>query len=426
MGEDDIGNAIIGGGFSGLAAAAVSGGVCFEAAARPGGLCATYELEGFRFEVGGGHWLWGASTGADALLAEFAQMRTYERSAAVYFAESGRLVPFPLQENLWALDAAVRKASANELDETSSASRTIDPGQTLDDWLLASFGPTLHQIFFGPFNDRYTAGLSSMIEPADPAKTPIDIERVRLGVDGPRSSAGYNATFRYPIGGLGNIARGLADSCDVRMEEAVTAIDTTDRVLMTDRGSYRYDNLITTVALDRGLGLAGLSASHSDPHTSVLVINIAAPRMPDTPTEHWLYVPDSVTGFHRVGFYSSIEPDFLPTRAKQSHVSMYVEFAFVGGDRPDPEAEGKLIADTLNELSSWGWIGEVEVADATWVEVGYTWTTPESSWVQQSLAALDDVGATSAGRYATWASDVGSQGILSSLQQGLAAGRLYR
>ena len=43
---------IIGAGFTGLGAGLTSGFKIFEASDEPGGICASYQKEGFRFEIG--------------------------------------------------------------------------------------------------------------------------------------------------------------------------------------------------------------------------------------------------------------------------------------------------------------------------------------------------------------------------------------
>jgi hypothetical protein len=73
-----------------------------------------------------------------------------------------------------------------------------------------------------------------------------------------------------------------------------------------------------------------------EPYNSVLVLNLGA-TLPDTPLArhgyHWLYVPDNRSGFHRIGYYSNVDPLFLPEehRNDRRHGSIYVEAAFQGG-----------------------------------------------------------------------------------------------
>ena len=74
----------------------------------------------------------------------------------------------------------------------------------MHDWLLDEFGPTLCEVFFFPFHERYTAGLYRTVEPQDAYKSP--------GVG--TASAGYNATFVYPTAGLDALTRALAERCN--------------------------------------------------------------------------------------------------------------------------------------------------------------------------------------------------------------------
>ena len=417
---------VVGGGMTGIAAGIAGDATVFEARDRAGGLCATYDVDGFRFEVGGGHWIWGSDPDVDRLLASVAELRTYRRDSAVWFAGDGREVPFPLQDNLWALDGPTRRACLAEIERAAPNTTPAESSTTLDEWLRNRFGPTLHARFFGPFNHRYTAGLSTTIAPDDPAKSPVDLERVRLGGAGPSADSGYNVSYRYPVGGLGALARSLATRCELHTNAPVLAIDPEDRSVETTIGTFDYEALVSTVALPRTMELAGLATDRPDPYTSVLVVNLAALRGSRTPDRQWFYVPDSRTGFHRVGFYSAVEADFLPATRRTSHVSLYAEFAFLPGDRPDPDAVRRLTAGTAAELASWGWIGDVEVSDATWVDVAYTWRMPGSTWLQRSREAVESAGIHVAGRYARWSSDVGGQGIISSLRDGLTVGGRLR
>ena len=55
--------------------------------------------------------------------------------------------------------------------------------------------PGYYELFFFPFNQRYTAGLFHEIAPQDLYKSPIDLNRVRQGACDAAPAAGYNPTF---------------------------------------------------------------------------------------------------------------------------------------------------------------------------------------------------------------------------------------
>ena len=86
---------IIGAGFTGLGAGLSSGFKIFEATDRPGGICASYKKSGFRFEVGGGHWIFGGDKFIIDLINRFSKCKRYIRKSAVFL-----LVTLKKQKNL--------------------------------------------------------------------------------------------------------------------------------------------------------------------------------------------------------------------------------------------------------------------------------------------------------------------------------------
>jgi protoporphyrinogen oxidase len=162
----------------------------------------------------------------------------------------------------------------------------------------------------------------------------------------------------------------------------------------------------------------------ADPYTSVLVLNIGAVRGTKCPLDHWVYLPASQAGFHRVGFYSNVDVSFLPSSARASHhrVSLYVERAYKGGQKPAPQEIREYSQATVKELQEWGFMGEAEVVDPTWIDVAYTWSWPGSQWRAAALKALEENDIQMVGRYARWV----FQGIADSLRDGLYVGAANR
>ena len=410
---------ILGAGFTGLAAGWSSGFPIYEAASAPGGICASYYLrpgdrerlpappadgEAYRFEIGGGHWIFGGEPRVLEFLRELAPLARYQRRASVYFASEGRRVPFPLQDHLHALGTDVADAARAEMATPFAGSVA-----TLRDWLLARFGPTLCERFFFPFHERYTAGLFTAIAPQDLYKSPT--ER-------PPSVPDYNQAFRYPEAGLDALARALAARCAIHYDKRAVKIDAARReVHFADGSQLRYERLLTTLPLSQMLELAGIALpERPDPSSGVLVLNLGAERGSRCPDDHWLYVPDARAGFHRMGCYSNVDPGFLPRSQRETGVALYVERALRA--EPGPAVVAAYAADVVRELQSWGWIGTVLACDPVWIEVAYTWAWPGSGWRGAAIAALESRGIVPVGRYARWR----FQGIAESVGDGLRAG----
>jgi protoporphyrinogen oxidase len=423
---------IVGAGMTGLAAGLASGLPVLEAAEGPGGICSSYYLgpgetqprpggarDGcYRFEIGGGHWIFGGDPAVLHFLERLVEMRRYERRSSVFFPDSGLYVPYPIQNNLRFLE---REVAVRSLEEMASPGGAVT---TMQEWLESSFGPTLTERFFGPFHELYTAGLHRTIAPQDPYKSPVDLRLALRGAFQDAPAVGYNTTFLYPGDGLDEVARRMAARCRVEYGAAVTGFDVAAKELQLADGSRRpYDAVLSTLPLNRALAMADIRVdAPADPHTAVLVLNIGARRGAACPDDHWLYIPRSRAGFHRVGFYSNVDSSFLPGGAGD-RVSIYVERAYPGDTarptEPELEAYGR---EVVAELTAWGFIGEAEVVHPTWIDVAYTWSWPGSTWPRQALKALEAAGIHQVGRYGRWI----FQGIADSVRDGFMAGSSFR
>ncbi len=420
---------ILGAGVTGLAASWISGRPAFEAAPLPGGICRSYHLRpgesepiveapedgrAYRFENGGGHWVFGGDSMMNVCLSGFAHWRRYHRKSSVFFPESKLYVPYPLQYNLRYLDQTMASWAFDEMRRAPA-----NPRGTMSDWLEQVFGPTLTELFFGPFHELYTAGLWREIEPQDGYKSPVDLTLVEQGLHGEVAGSGYNSTFLYPECGLSAFADQLAARGDIRCGMGVVRVDTEKRrVEFADGSTVPYTQLISTIPLHRMLDLSGIELhERPDPSTAVLVLNIGGIRGPRCPDDHWIYVPRSRSGFHRVGFYSNVDNDFTP-RGEENRAALYVERAFRSGAAPGSAEVAAYSQSVLDELCDWGFLESAEAMHATWVDVAYTWSWPGSQWRAKAMQRLSDAGIQMTGRYGKWK----FQGIADSLRDGMLAG----
>ena len=412
---------------TGLAAGFASGLPVFEASDTPGGICSSYYIgpgekkrfiqapndeEAYRFEVGGGHWIFGADPSTLNLIQKFTSVKTYKRCSSVYFRNDNLYVPYPLQNHLRLFGREISEKVLSEIKPTRGTFRTMK------EWLRYSFGHTLCKLFFYPFHELYTSGLYDRIAPQDVYKTPVNLSLAIKGASQEVSQVGYNLSFVYPDKGLSAFAMKMADKCDIRYNKRVVKIDPHMQELFFDDSSrIYYDKLISTIPLNKMIEISGIEVDvKPDPYTSVLVINIGAKRGRQCPDDDWLYIPDSRSGFYRVGFYSNVDRSFLPLsgRKKNNRVGIYVERAYAGGDKPSDEKIVRYSDNVLHELQAWGFIGDVEVVDPTWIDVAYTWSWPGPQWRQTALSETAKHNIYQIGRYGQW----NFQGIAESLKEG--------
>jgi protoporphyrinogen oxidase len=430
---------ILGAGMTGLAAGCASGLPVFEAQDSPGGICSSYYMqpgesarlssppskgEAYRFELGGGHWIFGG----DALVLQFigslAPLKSYSRLSSVFLPDRELFVPYPLQNNLKYFQAELIEKALSEM--AVGAARNHTQHKTMESWLEASFGRTLCDIFFFPFHELYTAGLWKSIAPQDSYKSPVDISLAVEGAFNHVRPVGYNTRFVYPEHGLNALAQRMASQCDIRYGKRVERIDVSEReVHFSDGSGCTYDRLLSTLPLNRMIKMCGIAVDGTpDPSPSVLVVNLGARRGNQCPKDHWVYVPASNCGFHRVGFYSHVDSAFLPKskQAANEYVSIYVEKAYPEGVKPNVNEISNLCCQVVKQLQEWRWITDAEVVDPTWIDVAYTWSLPGSTWKQRALKALEAENIHQVGRYARWV----FQGIADSIRDGLLAGASAR
>jgi protoporphyrinogen oxidase len=432
MNDDTL---ILGAGMTGLATGVASGFPIIEAAQSPGGICLSYYMrpntdelltdcpednEVYRFENGGGHWIFGGDPVVLHFIQRFLPMERYARRSSVYFPEQKTYVPYPLQNHLSHLDDELAVKALNQMALPKR------PCTTMQEWLNEYFGDELTELFFEPFHDLYTAGLHKTIAPQDGYKSPINLSLALQGAFKAAPAVGYNTTFIYPKGGLNLLARQMAKHCNIEYGQCVKSIDTKQKKISFTNGNTRsYDKLLSTLPLNYMIDMCNLSTqAKADPHTSVLVLNIGATKGEHCPDDHWLYVPHSESGFHRVGFYSNVADSFLPasSRATKDKVSIYIERAYLPGMKPQEDEIEAYSKQVVKELKQWGYIVEAEVVHPTWVDVAYTWSWPNSNWTHEAIKILQEQDIYQIGRYGRWI----FQGIADSIRDGFIAGNSFK
>src|SRR5579862_7448577 len=99
---------IVGAGVTGLAAGWASGLPVYEAESSLGGICSSYYVrpnsqqrlpqapqdgEAYRFELGGGHWIFGGDPVILRFIARRTPVKSYQRRSSVFFPDKNLYVP---------------------------------------------------------------------------------------------------------------------------------------------------------------------------------------------------------------------------------------------------------------------------------------------------------------------------------------------
>lgn len=416
---------IIGAGPTGLGAAwacAQAGAdwqLC-EAESGPGGLSASFQADGFTWDLGG-HIIFSHyaefDRQLDALLPGDQWLR-HQRRTYIRFGESW--VPYPFQNNLRYLPPALQDECLRGLDECRARPPAAAAPADFEEQIRCSMGAGLAKYFMVPYNTKVWARPPAQMSAGwtgDRVAIP-DVERIRRNIREQRDDVGWgpNALFRFPRkGGTGAIWRALADSLPadrMHWNRAAQRIWPDRReVFFSDRSTAPYDALISTLPLDRltrATGLADLTVlAGTLPRTSTYVVGIglALPAPPAVGDKCWMYFPEKEYPFYRVTVFSHYSPANAPD-------GCYSLMAEIAEDPQRPCDAFGLVGKTVAGLRQAGLMAADRQPVHTWVRhLAYGYPVP-GLFRDRALAGiqpeLERRGIFSRGRFGAWKYEVGN------------------
>lgn len=317
---------IIGGGITGLSTAYAleqrkdTDYLVVEAQDHVGGLCVTTCQKGYQFDFGG-HLLHLHTAQGKNLIKKLlgTNLQRHTRHAFIY--TNGMQVPYPFQQNLWALYPELRALCVEELKRLNSCSK-ISPNN-FEEWCLKLFGYGIYEAFLRPYNEKlWGCALSELscdwCGPFVPA--PLRKEILQSAQRKPTKPTGYNASFYYPKkGGIGALVNALAQHVThVRTKAKVTSIDLTKKVAQINKQTFiHFDRLVNTIPLPDFVNLLNANTHLKKAVTAlkarpVTIYHLAIAR--NVPHFSWIYFPDQTQPFYRVGLQSGFASDSMPSK----------------------------------------------------------------------------------------------------------------
>lgn len=193
-----------------------------EACDRPGGLCATYEKDGFRFDLGGHRFISGNAELARKVRAWMGpELLLQERRSAVL--HDGRYFQYPLEARDLVRSLGVRENARAALDYVRPrlawplprAVRGASQDLSFESWVRRRFGDYLYDTFFGPYTEKLWGRPAREIS-ADWAEERIGLLHLgdaALRLCGLRKTPirTYARRYEYPRLGMGQLFDRIAE-----------------------------------------------------------------------------------------------------------------------------------------------------------------------------------------------------------------------
>ena len=396
--------------------------VLIDAADVPGGLASSHrDAHGFTWDLGGhvqfSHyqkfdeymdlacppegWLW------------------HDRESWIWLGD--RFIPYPFQNNLHRLDP-VNQWRAVEGILAAHRNPQRQPPDNFRDWILATFGTGVADLFLFPYNLKVWAYPLEQMDfrwAGERVATPSleDVLRA-ICLQQDQVSWGPNRRFRFPLrGGTGAIWRSLGQripNAHLRMSSRVASIDATRRIVtLSGREELRYRQLINTAPLNwlcRTIGDPGLAATAGLKSSAVHVIGIGLRGQPPESIQKmcWMYFPGAESSFYRVTVFSNYSPYNVPSPG-----STWSLMAEVAETEHFPRNREKLVDDVVTQMMSVGLIHHEKAILSRWSTVltpGYPTPSLERDAILcQVLPPLEAYEIYSRGRFGAWKYEVSNQ-----------------
>jgi len=354
--------AILGAGVSGLSLARflVEGGLdagsihILESASEVGGLCRSKTVDGFTYDVAGGHilyskdaaamqWMKDCAGGENAFVRRDRNTKIRFEGRWVHYPFENGLGDLPAQANFDCLKGYVEAWSRRQSDKSAAPT-------SFDKWVRWRFGDGIAKHFMDPYNakvwKRDLAQISSAWVAGRVPDAPIDdVLRSSVGI----RTEGYThqALFFYPLrGGFQAITDGIARGVNDRVRLATPVTD-----VVKSQGGWRvngeeFERVVCTLPLTdlprivKGMPDDAADAMRKLEYNSITCILIALDRA-QHPDLSWIYLPhDSQGPANRVTYMSNYSPELAPPGKS----SFLCEVTHAGGaPYPGSELEREVI-----------------------------------------------------------------------------------
>lgn len=387
---------IIGAGISGLSFAFEKRNedyLIIERDAVYGGLCQSFYESGFVWDVAGHFFHFHSEKTKEFYegLMSGKKLRTVEKCAKVFYADQYMDAPF--QYNIHQLPTEEFLECLTDLYYAKGP----DSNVSFDEYVQKKYGNGIAKKFLIPYNEKlYACKMNELERNSMGGFLPkLDFEMLMNFYRGSRGKT-YNDTFSYPVNGCVEMIHslvGLLDRSKIHLNEEVEHIDTANKVVTTNKGTYQYDFLINSAPLNAFAKMAGIAGDDALSANQVLVLNLGFDKGSLDRKVSWVYYPGDEF-FYRIGFYNNI--------AGTERLSLYVEIGYRENEVIDIE---KALENTLYDLKRVHVITDHQlVAYKPYViNPGYAHITEKgTAFTNRVISEMEKNDVHMIGRYARW------------------------
>ncbi|MCM1719081.1 protoporphyrinogen/coproporphyrinogen oxidase [Bacteroides ovatus] len=416
-----IDNLILGAGIAGLAASYSlhkegKSSTVFEKDNTYGGLCGSFEIDGFRFD----RFVHLSFTNSEEVKEIFEKScpEIIKHIPESYNVYKGIWIKHPAQNNLYPLEEDEKQLIINDFLSRKAAEET--KALNYEDWLRLQFGDYFAEHFPMVYTRKYWMKDAKDLRTEWVGKRVYQpsVEEVIAGSKTAETPNTYYAKeMRYPKkGGYKHFLKVMADSADIKCHKEVVIIDTKTKIVsFADGTSESYKRLISSLPLPEIVKIVEtiptyvMEAANKLECTSGYHVSIAL-KTKDIPPYLWWYIYDEDILAARVYSPSLKSPDNVPEGCSSLQMEVYCK----EGDYTEQE----LKEGTVGKLISLGFIKEedilfVHLGIEKYANVIFSGPIYESRKIVRDY--LSSIGIETIGRFGEWDYLWSDQSLLSGL-----------
>jgi protoporphyrinogen oxidase len=404
---------IVGAGLAGLSTAYHLGDRAYrvlEKEKEAGGLCRSYRMEGFTFDMTG-HLLHFRQAAIKALVEGLLGGRLEQHIRRSFIYSHRTYTEYPFQVNTFGLPPeVVRECLLGFIATLTNPSTTRSEDRSFKAWILDNLGTGIARHFMVPFNeklwqvslDELTSDWVSWLVPKPDLK---DVVNGALGIKD--KAFGYNPTFLYPAhGGISALPESFLPGVrDIVYGAELVEVETLRRRATFQDGRVEdYETLVSTIPVPElirrctDLPAPIREAAAGLRWVSVYNVNLGVSRE-RVSDKHWIYFPEPDYPFYRAGFPMNFSPALGPSGCS----SLYVEISHRPDSVVSPAELVRQVRQGMERAGVFQPDDQVVVADVRDITYGYVLFDKHRARVLPAvLEELTRRGIHSIGRYGRW------------------------